>query len=233
MDKQKLESIAIIPARGGSKSLPRKNIIPLAGKPLIHYTIKVAQKSGHLDRIAVSTEDSQIADIARSCGAEVIKRPEELARDDTPSLSVLQHAIQYLEEKQNYHPQVIVILQPTSPLRTAEDINMTVEKFLKSKCDSVVSVCEIEHPLVWMYTVEGDRLKPVIEGEEKVIRRQDVPKVYRLNGAVYVVHRDTIMEENRLLGKDIRAYIMPSERSVDIDSEIDLKLAELLMEARR
>ena len=233
MNKEKLNIIAIIPARGSSKSLPRKNIRPLAGKPLIYYTIKEAKKLPYLDKVVVSTEDVEIAEIARGYGAEVIKRPEELAKDDTPSLPVFQHAIQYLEDARDYHPQVIVILQPTSPLRTAEDIDRVVEKFLKSGCHSVVSICEIEYPLVWMYTLEEDRLKPVIEGGEDINRRQDAPKVYRMNGAVYVTHRDIIMRENRVLGDDTRAYIMPPEKSIDIDSEIDLRLAELLMETNR
>jgi CMP-N-acetylneuraminic acid synthetase len=230
MDKK---IIAIIPARGGSKGIPRKNIKLLGGKPLIAYSIEAAVKSRYIDRVIVSTEDEEIAEISKKYGAEVIERPLELAQDDTPSLPVFQHVIKYLEEAEKIHPKIIVILQPTSPLRLVEDVDATVEKFLQSNCNSVVSLCEVEHPPHWMYTLsEEDRVMPIIEGAEKVTRRQDAPKVYRLNGAVYVAYRDIIMEENKVLGNDTRAYIMPPGRSIDIDTEIDLKLAELMMGER-
>lgn len=221
--------LAIIPARGGSKDIPRKNIRLLDGKPLIHYTIKEALKSKYLGRTIVSTEDEEIAQISRECGAEVISRPSELAQDDTPSLPVFQHVIEYLDKTENFSPDIIVVLQPTSPLRLAEDIDNAIQKLLETACDSVVSVCEVEHPPLWMYTIEYDKLKPLIESRDKIIRRQDAPKVYRPNGAVYVTHRDTIVKENRLIGNDTRPYIMSPMRSIDIDAELDFKLAELLM----
>jgi CMP-N,N'-diacetyllegionaminic acid synthase len=225
--------LAIIPARGGSKSIPRKNVRLLCGKPLIAHTIEVALSSKLVNRVVVSTEDKEIADISKEHGAEVISRPPELAQDDTPSLPVFQYAIKHLEERGDYRPEIIVVLQPTSPLRIAEDIDRAIEEFLEAKYDSVVSVCEVEHPPHWMYTLEGERLKPLIEGGKKVVRRQDAPKVYRLNGAVYVYSRDTTMKENRVLGRDTKAYIMPLERSIDIDTELDFKLAELLMRERK
>jgi len=224
--------IAIIPARGSSKGIPRKNIRLLCGKPLIAYTIEAALSSKYIDKAVVSTEDGEIAKIAREYGAEVIERPLELAQDDTPSLPVFQQVIKHLEEVRKFHPDIIVILQPTSPLRTVDDIDGAIEKFLSVDCDSVVSVCQASHPPQWMYTLEGDRVTPVIEGAKKITRRQDVPKVYQLNGAVYVTRRDIIMKENRVLGGDMRAYIMPVERSVDIDTELDFKLAELLIKER-
>lgn len=229
----KFTTIAIIPARGGSKTIPTKNIKLLNGKPLIYYTITEAQKSKYLSHILVSTEAQEIAQIAREYGAVVISRPLALAQDDTPSLLVYQHVIKYLEQVEDLHPDIIVILQPTSPLRTVEDIDGAIEKFLEAGCDSVVSVCEVEHPPHWMYSLQGDRLKPVIEGGNKITRRQDAPKVYRLNGAVYVTRRDVIINENKVLGTDSRAYIMPVERSVDIDTELQFMLAELLMKGRK
>ena len=226
--------IAIIPARGGSKKLPRKNIRLLNGRPLIYYTIKAAQKSKYLERIIVSTEDKEIAEIAKRLGAEVINRPRELARDETPTLPVLQHVIHHLEEKENCRPDVIVILQPTSPLRTPEDIDAAVKKFRETKCDSVVSVCEVEHPIEWMYTLDRDRMKPLMKDGARITRRQDAPMVYRLNGAVYVTRRETITQKNTVLAGDLRAYVMPPERSIDIDTEMDFKLAELILrESRR
>jgi CMP-N,N'-diacetyllegionaminic acid synthase len=221
--------IAIIPARGGSKGLPGKNVRELNGKPLIYYTIREALESKFLDRIIVSTEDKEIMELARAYGAEVIIRPVELAMDDTPSLPVFQHTIQYLEEVKDYHPDVIVILQPTSPLRTVDDIDGAIRKFLETDCDSVVSVCKVEHPPHWTYFLKGDRLEPVIKGGEKITRRQDAPEVYRSSGAVYVTHRDVIMKQNRIWGNDTRAFIIPPERSIDIDTEVDLKVAEVLI----
>ncbi len=229
---RKADMIAIIPARGGSKSLPRKNIKLLNDKPLIYYTINEAKKSKYLYRLFVSTEDNEISETARKCGAEVIERPAELARDDTPSFLVFQHVIRYLEEIENLYPDVVVVLQPTSPCRIVEDIDRAIEKFLEEDCDTVVSVCEVEHPPHWMYTLEGDRMKPVIPRGEKILRRQNASQVYRLNGAVYVIGRDVIMKERRILGNDTRAYIMPPERSIDIDTELDLRLADVLMKER-
>jgi len=221
--------IAIVPARGDSKTVPRKNIRLLNGKPLIYYTIKEAQASKYVPRVLVSTEDREIAEIAKGYGAEVIPRPVELAQDDTPSLPVYQQVIKYLEETEDSSPDIVVLLQPTSPLRKAGDIDGAIEKFLHTNCDSIVSVCEVEHPLHWMYTLEGDRLKPVIEGGETVIRRQDAPRVYRLNGAIFVTRSDVIMKQNRLVGHNTGAYIMSMKRSVDMDTELDFRLTELLM----
>ncbi|MFC1926569.1 cytidylyltransferase domain-containing protein [Chloroflexota bacterium] len=225
----KTNTIAIIPARGGSKGVPRKNIRLLAGKPLIAYSIEVALKSKLIDRVLVSTEDNEIAEIAAKFGAEVIKRPQELARDNTPSLPVFQHVIRYLDQEEGYHPETIVVLQPTSPLRTEEDIEQAMKKLSETNCDAVVSVCDLEHPPDWMYVLDGDKLKYFIRDENRVHRRQDAAKVYRSNGAIYITRRDVIIEQNSLFGKDTRAILMPPERSIDIDSEIDLELAELLI----
>ncbi len=228
MCKDKILSIlAIIPARGGSKRVPGKNIRKLAGKPLIAYTIEQAFASKYINRVVVSTEDKKIGEVAARYQAEVIKRPEKLARDDTPSLEVLQHTLRHLEETEGYLPELVVLLQPTSPLRLADDIDSAIEKLLKADCDSVVSVCEVGCPLHWMYTLVGDRLRPITNSRIK--KQQDTEKVYRLNGAVYVTSVGVIMRQNRIIGRDTRAYIMPRERSIDIDTELDFKLAELLI----
>lgn len=171
--------LAIIPARSGSKGIPRKNIKILCGKPLIAYTIEAALSSKLVDRVIVSTEDEEIIRIARAYGAEVIMRPLKLAQDDTPSLPVFQQVIKHLAEVENCHPDIIVIRRSTSPLRTVDDIDGAMDKFLHTDYDSVVSLCEVECPPHWMFTLEGDKLKPVIESGEKIMRRQDAPKVYR------------------------------------------------------
>jgi len=226
------EIVAIIPARGGSRSLPRKNAKLLCGKPLITYTIEAALNSRYIDRVIVSTEDKEIVEISGEYSAEVIERPLNLAQSDTPSFSVLQQVVKHLERVENFRPGILVILQPTSPLRTVKDIDGAVEKFLNTDCDSVVSVCRVEQPLQWMYILEGDRLKSTIESGEEITRRQDAPEVYRLNGAVYVTRRDVIIRQGKLISNDARAYIMPLDRSVDIDNELDFKFAELLMKER-
>ncbi len=220
--------IAIIPARGGSKGVPRKNIKLLNGKPLIYYTINEAQKSRYIQGFFVSTEDNEIAEVAKRYGAEVVPRPFELAQDDTPSFPVYQQAIKYLEGTGTIQPDIVVILQPTSPLRTVDDIDGAIEQFLKGGCSSVVSVCEVGHPLAWMYKVDGERLKPLFGSRNIVTRRQDAPKTYRLNGAVYVTTRDSIMGQGGIIGNDTRAYIM-KERSIDIDSNIDFALVEMMI----
>jgi CMP-N,N'-diacetyllegionaminic acid synthase len=231
--KLNCNAVAIIPARGGSKGIPRKSVRLLCGKPLIAYTIEAALSSKLIDRVVVSTEDEEIAEVSKKYGAEVISRPPELGQDDTPSLPVYQHAIRHLEKAEDYRPEIIVILQPTSPLRLVEDIDRAIAEFLKRKYDSIVSICEVEHPPHWMYTLARNRLKPVIKDGESVTRRQDAPKMYRLNGAVYVTSREVIMKENRLIGRDTGAHIMPLERSIDIDTELDFKLADLLMRQRK
>ena len=229
---ERLNILAVIPARGGSRGVPRKNVTLLCGKPLIAYTIEAALDSKLINRVVVSTEDEEIAEISKKYGAEVITRPQELAQDDTPSLPVFQHAINYLEEMEDYCPEIMVILQPTSPLRTVEDIDSAIERFLEGRYDSLASVCEVEHPTHWMYTLVKNKLKPLIKDGKNMARRQDAPKVYRLNGALYVTSRDTIMKENRVVGTDAGAYVMPSEKSVDIDTELDFKVADLLMRER-
>ena len=232
-NRSRPDILAIIPARGGSKGVPRKNIRALAGRPLMAYTIEHALHARQVTRTVVSTDDAEIADIARRYGAEVIRRPLELAQDDTPSLPVLRHVIGQLADAEQFHPDIIVVLQPTSPLRTVADIETAIEMLVEKECGSVVSVCEVEHPLEWMYTLNEGRLESVIKGDEKIARRQDASRVYRLNGAVYVTSKHVIMKENRVLGRDTRAYIMPSDRSVDIDSELDFALAELLVSQRQ
>lgn len=230
--KEKQNIIAIIPARGGSKGIPRKNIKLLCGKPLIAYSIEQALKSNYISRVIVSTEDAEIAQISREYGSEVIERPVELARDDTPSLPVIKHVITYLETNEGYKAEIIVVLQPTSPLRTVEDIEKTIDKLFQSGCDSVVSLCEVEHPPEWMYILVSDRIEPLLKEDRKIYRRQDMQKTYRLNGAVYVTHNENVTKKNVIMGQDTRAIIMPPERSIDIDSDYDFIIAECLMHKR-
>lgn len=234
LKKRLSKYLALIPARGGSKGVSKKNIVPLAGKPLITYTIEAALQSQYRLRVVVSTDDEEIAKIAQSAGAEIpFLRPAALARDETPTFPVVQHALQWLEQHECYQPELVVLLQPTSPLRRAKHIDQALELLLSSKADSVVSLCEAEHSPYWMKKVDAEgRVRPFIKIEEEYTRRQDLPKVYRLNGAIVVTRSEIIMKENRMLGDDTRAYIMKQEDSIDIDTELDFKLAELIIRER-
>jgi len=230
--KQKI--VVIIPARGGSKGVPRKNIKLLNGRPLISYAINVALKSKYIDRVIVSTDDKEIAKIAQKYKAEVpFLRPVELAEDSSPTLGVLQHAIKYLEEKEKYKPDFVVLLQPTSPLILVSDINKAIEKIIKTKANSCVSVCEISERPEWMFTfedTEGDRIKPFLKKNNKKTNRQDLPKIFRLNGAIYVTKKNILMKENKITDKiNSSAILMPIERSVDIDRPVDFCIIESII----
>lgn len=228
----KAKILAIIPARGGSKTIPRKNIKLLAGKPLIAWTIGVSLNSRRLDKVIVSTEDSEIAEISTKYGAEVpFSRPSELAQSDTPDLPVCWHALTWLAEHQSYHPDIVVWLRPTCPLRRVEDIEAAIDKLVKTGADCVRSVSLVEHHPYWMKRLEADRLLPFLEGndEKKYYQRELLPPLYRLNGAVDVVWAKNVLEKNLLFSGDMRAYVMDPQFCVDLDNELDFALAESIL----
>lgn len=229
MNEKKI--LAVITARGGSKGIPQKNIKVLLGKPLIAYSIQTALQSKTLTKIIVSTDDETIAHVSKQYGADVpFLRPKYLASDTATSLSVLQHAVSYLEEKEDFSADIIVCLQPTSPLRSVEDIDQAVTLCLSSGADSVVSLCQVEHHPYWMKKLVAGSVYPLMEiDDEEYPRRQDLPPVYQLNGAIYVTRRKVLLEEESLLGKHTLPYIMPQERSIDIDTPIDFKIAEIIL----
>ncbi len=226
-----LRVLGVIPARGGSKGIPKKNIKPLAGLPLIAYSIRAAKKSRYLTDCIVSSDNTKIISVSRKYGAVTpFTRPSRLATDRASSLSVLKHAVNFMEKKQGRY-DFIVLLQPTAPLRTSQDIDRSIMLLRDSKADSVISVSEISdpHPGKTMQIHKGT-LKPFLpKFWHEGIRRQDLPRVFALNGAVYAVRRDTLMKKHSLWGKKSLAYVMPVERSVNIDSKIDLALAELYL----
>jgi len=219
--------LIIIPARGGSKGIPRKNIKMFHGKPLIVHTIDTALRSGIDGRVIVSTDDDEIADIAIRAGAEVpFKRPKEFARDESTSAEVVNHVLEQIGDTYDS----IMLLQPTSPLRKPEDLKQCLQILQTHQCDAVVSVAEVkEHPYLMYSVTSTGRLDPYCAEDDKPARRQDYPTLFRLNGSIYVVkteawkkHRSFQKIENR------QAYIMPFERSVDIDDTLDWHVAELL-----
>jgi CMP-N,N'-diacetyllegionaminic acid synthase len=232
--------LALIPARGGSKGVARKNIRLLAGKPLIAWTIETALCCPILDRVIVSTEDAEIAGISREFGAELpFIRPASLAQDDTPDLPVFQHTIAWLDSHEKYQPDIVVWLRPTTPLRTVEDIEAAVQILQETNADCVRSVCAVEHHPYWMKKLEAGRLSSFIKSadERQYYQRQTLPPVYRLNGVVDVIWRSRVSdtrEEGKLFWgwDDMGGYVMPVERSIDLDSELDFALVELLLERK-
>jgi len=220
-----MNTVAIIPARGGSKGIPRKNIKELCGKPLITYIIETALRVEELDRVIVSTEDKEIAEVAKKCGAEVpFMRPEELARDETPTLPVLQHAVKYLEEKENYKPDIVVLLYPTSPLLKHERVSEAI-KLLKARgFDSVLSVVEDRGH----YWIEKDGTYVRLYPKDPKNRQFEKP-LLKENGAIYVCKRDILMRKNEIIGGKIGFLVMKREESVDIDELEDFEFVEFLM----
>lgn len=225
------KNLAVIPARGGSKGIPQKNIRILAGKPLIAWTIEAAKQALCVDRVVVSTDDQQIADIARAWGAEVpFMRPAELAKDDTPGICPLIHAVRWLEENEGYYPKYVMLLQATSPLRTSGDIDQAYELAVEKKADGVVSVCEAQRHPYWMKRIAPDGLiAPFMENTPHSIRRQDLPTAYGLNGAIYLVTREVLLAKETFFTDQTYGYIMPPERSLDIDNMWEFQLTELVI----
>lgn len=225
--------LAVIPARGGSKGVPRKNIRPVCGKPLIGYTIETAlEASENLHSVIVSTDDPETAEIAEQFGAEVpFLRPKHLADDHTPTVPVLQHAVKFVEDRDDIKIDWALLLQPTDPFRLPQDIRATIDIALTEECDSVISVKQVfsTHPILMKKINEG-KLEPFCIPEKEGTRRQDYdPPAYMRNGAIYLTRRDVLMNDNSIWGETICPYIMPEERSVGVDSEMDMKLVEILM----
>ena len=224
--------LGLIPARGGSKGLPRKNIKPVSGKPLIAWTIEQALASKFLDRVVVSTDDKEIAEVSKKYGAEVpFMRPKELATDKSKGIDVVLHTIDWLKENDNRKQcDLLMLLQPTSPLRKSEDIDKAIELLFLKEAKAIVSVCEVGHHPLWANTLPEDGcMKDFIRQEIINKNRQELPVFYRLNGAIYLAYCNYVKQCRSFIGKDTFAYIMPRERSIDIDGKIDFKLAEILI----
>lgn len=219
--------LAIIPARGGSKGVPRKNVRLLAGKPLIAWTIEEAKKSRYIDRLVLSSEDQEIINVAKEYGCEVpFVRPENLAQDETPGMDPVLHA---LKKVQGY--DYIVLLQPTSPLRLAKDIDACIERLIETQSPACVSVTEPDISPYWMYTMnENGLMQQLIKQDSLAVRRQDLPNVYALNGAVYVAETKWLLKSESFLTEATSAYVMPRNRSYDIDVEEDFMWCDWILE---
>lgn len=231
-----LKILAIIPARSGSKGVNRKNIREIAGKPLIAYSIEAAKSAEDvLSRTIVSTDDPEIARVSEQFGGEVpFLRPANLAGDKSPMVPVIQHAVSEMETRDRIVFDCVLLLQPTAIFRTSEDIRESVRLMSKGGCDSVISVVQVfsTHPIL-MKKIVDDHLVPFCIEEKEGTRRQDYqPEAFMRNGAIYLSRREAVMVKNSLWGSIIRPYIMPEERSVNIDSELDLKLAEFILSTK-
>jgi len=225
--------IAVIPARGGSKSVPGKNIRPLAGKPLINWSIEVARQTSEIDRVIVSTDDSKIASVSRECGAEVYIRPAHLATDEALVIDALKDLIQTLRAEQESF-EWLVLLEPTCPLRTPEDVHNCLKLLTQGAYDSVATFKEAELNPHRAWRIIGETPEVFILGSIPWLPRQKLPKAYQLNGAVYVFRAGMLAAETRaiLLGRPA-AVMMPPERSHDIDDLVDFMVVEALLNMNR
>lgn len=223
--------LGFVPARGGSKGIARKNIKALAGKPLIAWTIEQALKSHGLSRVIVSTEDEEIAHISRDWGAEVpFMRPRELAQDNSHPILAVENALQWLEKHEEWHPNYIMLLQPTSPLRTSEDIDAAIEISASLNPVAVVSVSESDpHPYLIKRILKDGTMDDFMTIDVDSLRRQDLPLAYVLNGAIYLNRRESILKDRTFLPNGTFAYIMPPDRSLDIDTPWDFYIADLIL----
>ncbi len=226
-----LKPLGIIPARGGSKRLPRKNVVPLAGKPLVAWTIEAARASRRIARLVVSSDDDQVLDIAASYDKQLpLRRPDVISGDQSLAIEFVRHALTTLEDAGKGPFDSIVILQPSSPLTLAEDIDNTIELLATSGADSAVSVMQLDHAVhpLKMKTLDGDRLVPYLEEERGRMAAHELPTIYVRNCSVYATRRATI-DRGEVIGDDCRGYVMPRERSLDINEELDLQFAEFLL----
>jgi CMP-N-acetylneuraminic acid synthetase len=232
-----MEILALIPARGGSKSIPRKNIKLLAGYPLIAYSIAAALAAETVSRVIVSTDDEEIAAISRDYGAETpFLRPVQFSQDATPDLPVFQHTLEWLSQNQDYHPDIVVQLRPTSPFRRVWHIDQAVERLLENpEADSIRAVCiPFQNPYK-MWRIEADgTMRPILESADKEaynMPRQVLPEVYWQTGYVDAAWTDTILSKNSMTGERILPLVMNPDEWIDIDSPNDWRRAERLLES--
>lgn len=240
-----MKILALIPARGGSKGIPRKNIYPLCGKPMIGYVIEKALKSRYINRLVVSTDDKEIAEIAKKFGAEVpFLRPKDLARDNSPMQPVVKHTIDWFSKNENYSPQLIILLQANSPLMKVEDIDRVIKKQLKTNADVVYTVKEIDHPAQWLQKLKKDR-SYFIFPQKKIgsyVPRQEIKeKIYRSTGTVSVINTGYFLKNYHkkpclavpMKGQNSRVVILDSVSGIDIDNWLDLYLAESILKKEK
>lgn len=225
------EVVAIVPARGGSKGLPRKNLRVIGGQPLVAHSLLAGRGASSVSATYLSTEDDEIAAVGEACGAIVIRRPAELASDTAQNDAVMRHALEVIRASGS-NPEVAVLLQPTSPLRRPSDIDNCVALFLEKKPRTVVSVCPVDHHPGKVVTIRDGLLEPFTNDHDMEARRQDLPEVFRQNGAIYVVGVDDFLSNGRFYARPCLGYAMDRRDSIDVDDEFDLGLADAVFQAR-
>ena len=226
-----MEALAVIPARGGSKGIPQKNILPINGKPLIAYTIENAQRASRIDRVIVSTDDEEISNISKQYGAEVIRRPKGISGDTASSESALLHVLHYIDEFEKQPlPDILMFLQCTSPLTLPEDIDGTINALLDSDSDTALSVTPF-HYFLWEKDQDGNAIG-INHDKRARLRRQEINLPFLETGAVYAMRIPGFLKaKHRFFGKTAM-YIMPNERCLEIDELVDFKIAEVLLRER-
>jgi CMP-N,N'-diacetyllegionaminic acid synthase len=223
MEQMTKKVLSIIPARGGSKGLPRKNILDLVGKPLIAWTIEASLNSKYITKTIVSSDDDEILNISKKYGADILKRPNEFATDASSSEVVVRHAIENINESFDY----IILLQPTSPLRDAANINNAFENLFKENATALISVCEIDNKILKAFKENEDGfIEGISNNKYPFMRRQDLPKTYLSNGAIYIIKVDEFLKNNSFFTNKTVSYLMNDVASTDIDSKEDLEKAE-------
>ena len=234
-----MKVLAVIPARGGSKKIPRKNIVHLLGRPLIAWSLDAVKGSKLVERTVLSSDDDEIIEVVKSIGgAEVLfRRPKELAQDDTPGVDVVLHAVEWMIEKEDYRPDAVLVLQPTSPLRRAEHIDAAIELLQSTGVDSVVSVVKVPHNMIpeslMRKTSEGF-LEPLTPIKDRDLLRQKKPVYFARNGAaIYLVKTDVLLKDESLFGKKIVPLEMSREESIDIDEPFDLEICTFFLSRRK
>lgn len=227
INKKKI--LAVITARGGSKGLPKKNILDLSGKPLIAWTIQAAKKSKYIDRVILSSDNDDIIKVSKKFGCEVpFKRPQELSGDEASSIDVLLHAIKKIP---GY--DYVILLQPTSPLRSSSDIDDAFKLMISSKLETCTSVCETQKTPYWMFEIDSNKvLKNILDMPKNGHRRQSLPKTYELNGAIYISNIKALIHDRMLINSATAAYVMSQDKSVDIDDLSDFNRCKKYIEDR-
>ena len=221
-----MKFLAIIPARGGSKRLPNKNILNLSGKPMIAYSIEAGLNSKYINTVVVTSDSDEILQISKDYGANTIKRPDYLSTDESSSFDAIQHTIKAFEQY-----QYVILLQPTSPLRTSKDIDNAIELLEEKNADAIISVCEVDHPVQWATTLNDNlNLDSFIKNIDTK-RSQDQEKHYRLNGSIYISKTNELLKEKTFfLKENSYAYIMDKQNSIDIDDKVDFIIAKAILE---
>ena len=227
-----MKILAIIPARGGSKGIPKKNIIPLNGKPLIAWTIEASRASKYINRTLVSSDSEEILRISQKYMAETIKRPKEISRNNSPFQLLITHVLETLKNKGNYFPDFLVYLQPTSPLRTSADIDKAMEYMLSKKAEALISVYPQDKKFLKTFIVNSKGyLKGAVNDIYPFANRQDLPDLFMPNGAIYIIKTSTFIKNKQLFTPKIVPFIMNAEKSIDLDSLGDLRKVEEILKS--